>query len=174
MHDIRNLLQRRIEAERHACDYWRVASVRTAQPADADAIGRLLHDFNTEYDDPSPGPTKIAERITRLLAEDTKVLLAGSGPDGLAVLRFRPSIWTDHLECYLAELYVVPDRRGQGLGRALMNAVIELARAEGADYLELNTGEDDVAARALYESLGFSNREGKADGAVQLYYERDL
>jgi ribosomal protein S18 acetylase RimI-like enzyme len=148
--------------------------VREAHPADADAIGRLLHDFNTEYDEPSPGPAKIAERITQLLADDTKVLLAGSGPEGLAVLRFRPSIWTDHLECYLAELYVVPALRGQGLGRALMDAAIALARAEGADYMELNTGEDDVAARALYESLGFSNREGKADGSVQYYYEREL
>jgi ribosomal protein S18 acetylase RimI-like enzyme len=148
--------------------------VREAHAADADAIGRLLHDFNTEYDDPSPGPEKVADRIRELIAADTKVLLAGAGPDGLAVLRFRPSIWTEHLECYLAELYVVPDRRGQGLGRALMNAAIELARAEGADYMELNTGEDDVAARALYESLGFSNREGKADGSVQYYYEREL
>jgi ribosomal protein S18 acetylase RimI-like enzyme len=147
-------------------------SVRIAQPADAEAIGRLLHDFNTEYDDPSPGPDKIAARLRQL--RDTKVLLAGEGPDGLALLRFRPSLWTDGLECYLAELYVVPHLRGRGLGRALMEAAIELARAEGADYMELNTGEDDAAARALYESLGFSNTEGKADGSVQYYYEREL
>jgi ribosomal protein S18 acetylase RimI-like enzyme len=81
---------------------------------------------------------------------------------------------TAGLECYLAELYVVPDRRGQGLGRALMEAAIELARAEGADYMDLNTSEDDVAARALYESLGFTNREGRPDGPVMHYYEREL
>jgi ribosomal protein S18 acetylase RimI-like enzyme len=149
--------------------------VRQAELEDADAIGRLLHDFNTEYDDPSPGPEKVAERVRALMASgDTKVLLGGAGPDGLAVLRFRASLWTDALECYLAELYVVPDLRGQGIGRAMMDAAIALARAEGADYMELNTGEDDVAARALYESLGFSNREGKADGSVQYYYEREL
>jgi ribosomal protein S18 acetylase RimI-like enzyme len=149
--------------------------VREAQPADAAAIGRLLHDFNREYDYPSPGPAAVAERIGQLMAAgDTKVLLGGGGPDGLAVLRFRPSIWSENLECYLAELYVVPHLRGRGLGRALMDAAIELARAQGADYMELNTGEDDVAARALYESLGFSNTEGRADGAVQYYYEREL
>jgi ribosomal protein S18 acetylase RimI-like enzyme len=102
------------------------------------------------------------------------VLLAGPGPDGLAVLRFRAAIWTPGLECYLAELYVVPERRGQGLGRALMEAAIELARAQGADHMDLGTGEDDVAARALYESLGFSNREGKPEGPVNYFYEREL
>ena len=44
------------------------------------------------------------------------VLLTGDGPDGLAVLRFRPSLWSEGLECYLAELYVVPRLRGRGWG----------------------------------------------------------
>jgi ribosomal protein S18 acetylase RimI-like enzyme len=102
------------------------------------------------------------------------VLLAGDGPDGLAVMRFHPAIWTEALECYLAELYIVPERRRQGLGRALMEAALHLARDRGADLMDLNTGEDDVAARALYERLGFRNREGLADGPVNHYYERKL
>ncbi|MGI8414446.1 MAG: hypothetical protein ACR2QA_18550 [Solirubrobacteraceae bacterium] len=36
------------------------------------------------------------------------------------------------------------------------------------------TGDEDVAARALYESLGFSNREGKPEGPVNYFYEREL
>lgn len=149
--------------------------VRRATPADAPAIGRLLHDFNREYDDPTPGPERLAERITTLLAgDDTAVLLAGSGPDGLAVLRFRQAIWAEAPECYLAELYVAPARRGRGLGRALMNAAIELAREAGAAWMDLGTSETDVAARALYESLGFSNREGKPDGPVNYFYELEL
>ena len=149
--------------------------MRAATAEDAVNIGRLLHDFNTEYDDPTPGPARLAERIERLLANgDTAVLLAGAGPDGLAVLRFRPAIWSEALECYLAELYVVPAMRGRGLGRALMKAAIEFARERGADYMDLGTAETDVAARALYESLGFSNREGKPGGPVNYYYEREL
>ena len=150
-------------------------AARRATVADAAVIGRLLHDFNTEYDDPTPGPDKLAERIRQLLdGGDTAVLLAGAGPDGLAVLRFRPALWSEALECYLAELYVVPAARGRGLGRALMNAAMDLARDEGADYMDLGTAETDVAARALYESLGFSNREGKPDGPINYYYEREL
>jgi ribosomal protein S18 acetylase RimI-like enzyme len=148
---------------------------RAAEAADAQAVGRLLHDFNTEYDEPTPGAGVLAERIRELLAGgDTMVLLGGAGPDGVAVLRFRPAIWTRTLECYLAELYVAPERRGQGLGRALMEAAMEAARREGATYIDLATGEDDVAARALYESLGFSNRGGRPDGPVNYYYEREL
>jgi GNAT superfamily N-acetyltransferase len=149
--------------------------VRRADVADADAIGRLLHDFNREFDDPAPEPVWLAERVRRLIDDgEIKVLLAGAGPDGLAVLRFRPAIWSEGLECYLAELYVVPGRRGHGLGRALMEAAIELARREGADTMDLGTGEDDRAARALYESMGFDNRGGKPDGAANYFYEREL
>ena len=151
-------------------------AVRRADTADAETIGQLLHDFNSEFDEPTPGPRVLAARLARLIAagDETTVLLGGAGPHGLAVLRFRPSIWTESLECYLAELYVVPDRRGQGLGRALMEAAMDVARKGGADYMDLGTSEDDVAARALYESLGFSNREGSAEGPVNYYYERSL
>jgi ribosomal protein S18 acetylase RimI-like enzyme len=149
--------------------------IRLAEAADAEDIGRLLHDFNSEFGDATPGPAALAERVRELLTEEEiTVLLAGTGPDGLAVLRFRPAIWTRGLECYLAELYVVPARRRQGLGRALMEAAMEIARRQGADQMELGTSEDDVGARALYESLGFSNREGKPDGPLSYFYEREL
>jgi ribosomal protein S18 acetylase RimI-like enzyme len=149
--------------------------VRRATAEDAPAIGRMLHDFNSEFDEATPGPDALAERIRELQARrNFVVLLAGTGPDGLAILRFRPSIWTTSLECYVAELYVRPARRRQGLGRALMVEALALARAKGADYIDLGTSDDDVGARALYESLGFSNRESQPDGPVMYVYEREL
>ena len=149
--------------------------IRRAGAADAELVGRLLDDFNREFDAPTPGAQRLAARIGELLSgEDTVVLLCGTGPDGLAVLRFRPAIWSDALECYLAELYVVPARRGHGLGRALMDAALAVARDEGADHIDLGTSEDDVAARALYESVGFINREGGPDGPITYFYEREL
>jgi ribosomal protein S18 acetylase RimI-like enzyme len=152
-----------------------MVTVRVASPADAEAIGRLLHDFNTEFEEPTPGPERLAERIRRMLAEgDTIVLLGGTGPEGVAVLRFRAAIWSDAPESYLAELYVAPASRGRGLGRALLEAAIEAARARGSDHMDLGTSEDDIAARSLYESLGFSNREGGPDGPITYFYERDL
>ena len=89
--------------------------MRRGEADDAEAIGRLLHEFNSEFDEPTPGPRRLTERVRQLLADDEiTVLLAGAGPDGLAVLRFRPDIWTQGLECYLAELYVVPARPRTG------------------------------------------------------------
>jgi GNAT superfamily N-acetyltransferase len=154
--------------------------IRVADRDDADAIGRLLYAFNREFGEPAPEPSALAERMRRLLdGGDTLVILAGfgpdggDGPDGLAVLRFRAALWSSGLECYLAELYVTPARRGQGLGRALMEAVLREAGNRGADTMDIGVDEPDLAARRLYESLGFTNRAGE-DGPVMYVYERDL
>jgi ribosomal protein S18 acetylase RimI-like enzyme len=148
--------------------------VRLADRDDAAVIGRLLYAFNTEFGDPTPAPDALAERIRQLLdGGDTFVLLAGDGPDGLAVLRLRAAIWSTGLECYLAELYVTPARRGQGLGRALMETALREARSRGADTMDIGVDEPDLAARRLYESLGFTNRSG-SDGPLMYVYERDL
>ncbi|HXT88901.1 MAG TPA: GNAT family N-acetyltransferase [Trebonia sp.] len=150
------------------------SNIRRAGLPDADAIGRLLYAFNQEFDEPAPAPAVLAERMRQLLVGgDTLVLLAGDGPDGLAVLRFRAAIWSAGQECYLAELYVVPARRGQGLGRGLMETAVDEARRRGADTMDIGVDEPDTAARRLYESLGFTNRSG-GDGPLMYVYERDL
>jgi ribosomal protein S18 acetylase RimI-like enzyme len=149
--------------------------IRRATPGDAPAVARLLHDFQEEYDEPSPGLEMLEDRYAELIRnKDMIVLLVGDGPDGFAQLRFRPWVYSAGLHSYLEELYVVPDLRGNGLGRALLETAMETARSEGAEQMELGTSEDDVAARALYESAGFINREGGSDGPVMFFYEREL
>lgn len=149
--------------------------IRLARDLDAPAFARLLHAFNVEFDEPTPAAAVIAERAAPLIESgEVTVLFAGDGPDGFAQLRFRPSLSTGALDAYLEELYVVPERRGRGLGRALLEAAMEHARERGAAHLDLGTSENDVAARALYESAGFTNREGGPEGPRMLYYERDL
>lgn len=148
---------------------------REATVNDFATVGWLLYDFNTEFGDPTPPAAQMADRVAELVADgDTVVMVIGEPVVGLSVMRFRKGLWSRALECYLAELYIVPAQRGNGLGRALMEASIDRARRQGADYMDLGTGETDVAARALYESLGFSRTEGRADGPVNYYYERDL
>ena len=150
-------------------------TIRRAMDTDADAVARLLDAFNREFAEPSPGPEVLAGRVRTLLAQEQMVaLLVGPGPNGVAVLRFRPALWTPGLDCYLEELYIEPQSRGQGLGRALMEAAIDSARRAGADEIHLGTSEADVAARALYESLGFSNTDGVVEGPVNYFFELEL
>ena len=149
--------------------------VRCAGTGEVRAVAELLHAFNCEFGEPTPPVPKLAERISDLLdGGDTVVLLTGDGPDGLAVLRFRSAIWTTGSECYLAELYVVPALRGQGLGRALLEAALREARDRGADTMDIGVDEPDLAARRLYESLGFTNRAGGPEGPLVYTYELDL
>ncbi len=56
---------------------------------------------------------------------------------------------------YIQELAVFPDRRGQGLGRVLLESVEETAREAGAASLELDVETGNDVAIALYEGFGF-------------------
>jgi ribosomal protein S18 acetylase RimI-like enzyme len=155
------------------------AEIRPASAGDAPAVAQLLHDFQIEFDEPSPSVKTLTERYEKLLgAREMTVLIAetsdGADLAGFAQLRFRPWVYSDGLHAYLEELYVVPQSRGEGLGRILLEVSIETARAEGASHMELGTSEDDLAARALYESAGFTNRERGVDGPLMLFYEREL
>jgi GNAT superfamily N-acetyltransferase len=152
------------------------SEIRRASSEDAATVAQLLHDFNSEYEDFTPGVPALTERLAELLAaEEITVLLAeAERPLGFALFRLRPSLWAKAGDVYLEELYVVPEQRGQGIGGALLDTAIETARQMGANHFELTTGEDDRAARALYKSRKLTNREGGPDGPSMLYYELDL
>ena len=64
-----------------------------------------------------------------------------------------------------------PTQRGRGLGRALVQAALRETRNRGADTIGIGV---DEPARRLYESLGFTNRVGGAEGPLMYVYERDL
>jgi ribosomal protein S18 acetylase RimI-like enzyme len=152
-------------------------AIRRATPGDAAAVARLLHAFQEEFDEPSPGIAALEGRYADLIRNrDMTVLLAGDAPNGFAQIRYRPWVYTagPQAHSYLEELYVIPPLRGKGIGRALLDAAVDMARSEGATHMELGTSEDDTAALALYESAGFTNREGSPDGPVMLFYEREL
>jgi ribosomal protein S18 acetylase RimI-like enzyme len=142
------------------------------------AAAQLLHDFNVEYDEPSPPPDELAVRLEELIEGDhVTVLLAreqeSDAAVGIAVMRVHPSLWSRAQEAYLAELYVVPSRRGQGHGRELITEAMRVAREQGADYAFLVTSEDDQLAQNLYEAAGFRRTEGDG-GPLMLAYEREM
>lgn len=146
-------------------------------PEDFAVVARLQVDFNTEYDYPPPDPDEFADHLARLFDEgDTRVWMVEQDGEvlGHGIIRMRLQTTVNEPEAYLAELYVVPDRRGQGLGTVLLQAIIDDARDQGATYIDLNTSEDDTSARAIYTKFGFDCHEGRGSGPMAIYYEKDL
>jgi ribosomal protein S18 acetylase RimI-like enzyme len=153
-----------------------MSELRIGGPADAALLGRLLAEFNTEYGETDPPADMIAELAGPQLASSEIAVLFGPGepPAGFAQVRFRTSLYSPGPDACLEELWVRPAARGTGLGRALLDAAMQLAREQGADRIDLNTSVTDAAARSLYASAGFTNEEGGPGGPSMLYYEREL
>jgi len=55
----------------------------------------------------------------------------------------------------LYDLFVDPDTRTKGIGRALMNQARQYAQENGFKRLELSTAKDNFIGQSLYESLGY-------------------
>ena len=72
---------------------------------------------------------------------------------GIVHYLFHRSCWTTGDYCYLQDLFVAESARNLGLGRALITAVEERARAAGASRVYWLTHETNSSARALYDKL---------------------
>ena len=147
---------------------------RHATSTDAADVGRLLHQFNTEFDTPTPGPTVLADRFVELLAAgSTLAVLAGSPPVGIALVTLRPNIWFAGPVALLDELYVEPDARGRGVGTAIIASLVDAAAQRRVGLLEINVDEGDVDAQRFYRRHGFTEVDPDS-GERALYFFREL
>jgi GNAT superfamily N-acetyltransferase len=88
--------------------------------------------------------------------DEPMALLGGYGDGrllGIVHYLFHRSCWTVGNYCYLQDLFVAQPARGKGLGRALIEAVNDKARAAGASRVYWLTHETNATARALYDTL---------------------
>lgn len=146
-------------------------AVRVATADDAPLLAAMLVAFNTEFGEESPPADVLAERLGGLLAGDDVVALL-AGDEGLALLTFRPGIWEDGPVALLEELYVVPERRRQGIGGELIERAFAVARERGTQTFQVNVDEPDVDAQRFYEAHGVSARQPSGDRAF--YFEKQL
>lgn len=134
--------------------------VRTATVDDVEAVARLFAGYLDFYEHPRD-PADVTSYLAARIGNGDSVVLLAEDPtrDGAAVgfaqcyptwasLELAPA-WV------LYDLFVAPAARGRGVGRALLRAVAERARAAGATTAVLETAHTNTAAQALYESEGW-------------------
>ena len=71
---------------------------------------------------------------------------------GMTTFNFQNSTWSQNGQCLLEDLFVDQSIRGQGTGRALIDAVIIEAKTRGCSRVYWNTDETNQTARKLYDS----------------------
>ena len=147
---------------------------RLARVNDAEVVAGLLHDFNVEFDAPTPGVEVLASRLRMLLAgERTLAIIAGRPAVAVALVTLRPNVWYEGPVALLDELYVAPDSRGRGIGSEIVDLLLSVAGERAVALVEINVDEGDTDARRFYERHGFA---GTSPGSTEraLYYYREL
>jgi GNAT superfamily N-acetyltransferase len=126
--------------------------VRPAAPEDADAVFALLTQFAVSY---QPQHAAFDQHYPRLLASQDADLLVAC-VDGRVVgyaLGFRLlTLYANGPLLELQELMVNPQHRGTGLGRALVEAMVQRARETGCAEVTVPTRR----AAGFYTALGFA------------------
>ncbi|GGI44256.1 ribosomal protein S18 acetylase RimI-like enzyme [Agromyces flavus] len=149
-------------------------AARRAGPDDAQTVARLLHDFNTEFETPTPGVAVLTTRLQSLLAgPGTIAYLAGEPATGVALVTLRSNVWYDGPVALLDELYVAPADRGRGLGSAMIERLVADAEASGVSAIEINVDAVDVDAQRFYERHGFSGVDPDT-GERAFFYSLEL
>lgn len=147
---------------------------RTAEVNDAAEVARLLHDFNTEFDTPSPGADVLSERLAGLLADKSMfAILAGSPAVAVGLVSVRPTVWYERNVALLDELYVAPTHRNNGIGSAILGLLHDNADVIGIDAIEINVDEGDVDAQRFYERHGYTSIEPDRNERA-FYFFREL
>jgi GNAT superfamily N-acetyltransferase len=131
--------------------------VRTVIATDEADWLRLFRDYLTFYETSVPEDV-IASTWRRLLAQDDGMMALFAVGEagralGIATLVFHRSTWSPTWYCYLEDLFVAPEARGRGVGRALIEATYTEADRHGATRTYWATQEKNATARALYDRL---------------------
>ena len=129
------------------------------RPSAPDELSEPLSFLEESLRNGEPVPPPFAGRLARAVERRDLELLAAwadGGVVGVTVLAFRPSISLGATFASIEDLYVKPDARRRGVGRALLGAVGKRCKERGVSYVEVQTDE----AAAFYMSLGYELEEG--------------
>ena len=132
--------------------------IRSAQVEDVPIILQLIRDLATYERAPDEVTATEEQLVDVLFAERpaAEVLLAfeGQSPVGFAVFFYNFSTWLGRPGLYLEDLFVKPDKRGKGYGRALLVALAKIARDRKCGRMEWAVLNWNEPAIEFYRALG--------------------
>ena len=132
----------------------RVLTVTRLEPADRPVWESLFRAYIDFYERSEPQATY--DRAWDEFARDERLHALGAKLDGqlVGITHFLEHPSTSSADvCYLQDLFTAPEARGNGVGRALIEAVAEHARARGCARLYWQTKATNAVARRLYDSI---------------------
>ena len=137
-------------------------NIRPATPADIPQILAFIRDLATYEREPDAvhateadllrdgfGPTKRFDCLIAELNESGKTI-----PAGFALYFHNYSTWRGHAGIHIEDLYVNPEYRGKGIGKALLTSVAAIAVAEGCSRIQWDVLEWNTPAIGFYEQMG--------------------
>jgi len=161
-----------------------MTTVRDAQlPHDVDTIRQLWLDYltwgNNEMQarhgvhphDPQLTVENDIAHVSKFLPPSGHLLLAfhDGVPCGIGCLhRIGPAT------CEIKRMYVVPDARRRGVGRAILDALVSRARSAGYMKIRLDSPEFMTAAHSLYRSLGFRDIDAYPESEIPVEFRKYL
>jgi len=132
----------------------RIEAATEASPQVHAALARLLPQLNAVL----PVPTM--ERLRAIVADPAVTLLLARDGDEIVgtatVIVYTTPFW---VKARIDDVVVDEAARGKGVGEALVNACLDIARTRGAQVAELQSGVQRDAANRLYPRMGFKRRE---------------
>jgi GNAT superfamily N-acetyltransferase len=133
-------------------------SIRPARVSDVPIILQLIRDLATYERAPNDVTATEEQLIDVLFGEKpaAEVLLAfeGAEPVGFAVFFHNFSTWLGRAGVYLEDLFVKPEHRGKGYGRALLVDLAKIARDRGCGRMEWAVLDWNEPAIEFYKKLG--------------------
>ena len=133
--------------------------IRPAAPADIPAMLALIHAL-AEYEKARPGDVSADAGMLRAAlfaptpAAEALLAWRDGEPVGFALFFHNFSTWRGRRGLYLEDLFVVPEMRGRGIGKALLQELARIARERGCARMEWAVLDWNRHAFEFYKGLG--------------------
>ncbi len=133
-------------------------TIRNAVPEDTGLILHLITELarfeNAEQSVKATGDSLLESLFSDKATAKCLICMLGEKPIGFAVYFYNYSTWLGKNGIYLEDLYITPESRNSGAGKAVLKYLAQLAITEGCGRFEWSVLDWNEPAIKLYESIG--------------------